>query len=302
MRTLRYFFEAALFWMLFPFVWVLGLDLASWLFGKIGRFVGPRTGMRRTLRRRIEAAMPEKSDAEVATIISDMWEHLSRLLAELTLLRRFAAPRHQKRVEIQGEEFFRQAIADGRGMFLLAGHIGNWELVFPVLARLTGSYGLVGVYRPLNNVFLDKVLLRIRRRSMEKVVHKNLLPLEKRMIPKTGDQRRNMRSVLNALQKREGVILLVDQRTSQGIDAKFFGLPAMTTHLPAQLAISGGHTLLPISISRKHGVNFIFRFHEPIPADNDDVLGLTQRINDFFEMQIRKRPEQWLWLHDRWRS
>lgn len=301
MRTLRYLLEAVLFWMLVPFVWALGLDWSSWLFGKIGRFVGPRTGMRRTLRRRIEAAMPEKSDAEVTGMISDMWEHFLRLLAELILLERFSEPRYQDRVEICGEEFFRQAVSSGRGVLLLTGHLGNWELIFPVLARLTGTYKLSGVYRPLNNVFLDKVLLRTRSRSMKRVAHKNLWPLEERMIPKTGDQRRNMRTVLSALQKREGIMLLVDQRTSQGIKAKFFGQDAMTTHLPAQLAISNGHILLPVSIARKQGVNFVFRFHEPIPSDGAEVLGLTQKINDFFEAQIRKHPEQWLWLHNRWR-
>ncbi|MCY4034349.1 MAG: hypothetical protein OXF29_01680 [Hyphomicrobiales bacterium] len=301
MRTLRYLLEAALFWMLIPFVWALGLDRASWLFGRIGRLVGPRTGMRRTLRRRIKAAMPEKDDAEVSAMISDMWEHLSRLLAELIFLERFSEPRYRDRVEICGEEYFQQAASSGRGVFLLAGHLGNWELIFPVLARLTGPYGLVGVYRPLNNVFLDKVLLRTRRRSMERVIHENLLPLEERMIPKTGDQRRSMRALLSALQKREGVILLVDQRTSQGIRAKFFGQPAMTTHMPAQMAINGGHILLPISIARKQGVNFLFRFHEPISAEGADVLGVTQKINDFFEARIRERPEQWLWLHNRWR-
>lgn len=301
MRTLRYLLEAALFWMLVPFVWALGLDRASWLFGKIGRFVGPRTGLRRTLRRRIKAAMPEKSDAEVTVMISDMWEHLFRLLTELILLECFSEPHYRNRVEICGKEFFHQAVSSGRGVFLLLGHLGNWELIFPVLSRLTGPYKLTGVYRPLNNVFLDKVLLRIRSRSMERVIHENLRPPEERMIPKTGDQRRTMRTLLSALQKREGIILLVDQRTSQGIKAKFFGQPAMTTHLPAQLAISGGHILLPISIARKQGVDFLFRFHEPIPSDGTDVLCLTQKINDFFEAQIRKHPEQWLWLHNRWR-
>ena len=164
-----------------------------------------------------------------------------------------------------------------------------------------------GVYRPLNNALLERQLFQTRLRATRAAAHESLrATVGEQLIPKIGNQQRNIREILRVLQRREMLVMLVDQRASQGVEAKLFGLPAMTTHLPAQLAITGGHILLPLSMFRKDGVEFVFRFHEPIavpepPADDAAVLALTQKINDFLEASIREHPEQWLWLHDRWR-
>lgn len=305
-KELRYLGEFLLFWILLPFVWILGLDRASGLFGAIGRQIGPRLGVNSTLRKRIALAMPEKSATQIDTIISGMWEHLCRLFAELIFLPQFAE-RYRGRIDLQGEENFRRALSSGRGVFLLSGHLGNWELALPVLSRfMTDDFGIFGVYRPLNNPYLEKRLFWLRLHAIRNAMPHSLLEtLSRRMIPKTGDQRRNVRAILRVLHDRQGITMLVDQKTNQGIEARFFGLPAMTTHLPAQLAIAGGHIFLPFSIARTDGVNFNFRFHKPIPipappADDAAVLALTQKINDFLEERIRVNPEQWLWLHNRW--
>lgn len=305
-KGLRYLGETVLFWMLLPLVWILGLDRASCLFGAVGRCIAPMLGIDQTLRERVALAMPEKSKTEIDAIVSGMWEHLSRLFAELVFLPQFAR-RYRKRINLQGEDILRRALSSGRGVFLLSGHLGNWELALPVLSRfMTDDCGVFGVYRPLNNPFLEKRLLRLRLRAIQHAMPDSLrTTVPERMIPKTGEQRKNIRAILRVLRERHGITMLVDQKTNQGIEARFFSLPAMTTHLPAQLAIKGGHILLPFSIERTEGVHFTFRFHEPIPtpqppAGTAAVLALTQQINDFLEERIRACPEQWLWLHNRW--
>ena len=303
----RYLGEAALFWLLLPFVRMLGLDIASDLFGFLGRRLGSRLAAplpaNRNMRRRIAMVMPEKSGAEIDAIIAGMWEHLGRMMAEMPFLSRFADLPWSARITLQGIDNFYSALDGECGVFLLTGHIGNWELLPPILSHLAGEHGMVGVYRPLNNPFLDAPLSRLRQRAMNAAPLPN--PGRREMIPKTGDQRKNIHDILRALQRREGVVMLVDQKTSQGMEARFFGLPAMTTHLPARLAISGGHVLLPLFVTRQEGVNFTLRFDEPIPvpappASDGAVLALTQRINDVIEAQIRAHPQQWLWLHNRW--
>ena len=301
-KQLRYLGEAALFWLLLPFALLLGPDLASALFGALGRHIGPRLAVNKTLRQRITLAMPEKTPADIAAILTGLWDNLGRTLAEIIFLPRFAQPPWSERIRVQGEEHLRQATSSGRGVFLLTGHFSNWEITLPVLARLAGDHGMVGVYRPLNNPFLDRHLAALRQRAL-RASHLSNLP--GRLIPKTGDQRKNIRAILRALNRREGVVMLVDQKTNQGIQSRFFDLPAMTTHLPAQLAIEGGHVLLPFSIIRTSGVHFTFRFHAPIPAppppaSDAAVAALTQQINDFLEDHIRAHPQQWLWLHNRW--
>ena len=302
LKRLRYLGEAALFWLLLPLVLLLGPDRASALFGRLGRGIGPRLGGNAALRRRVALAMPERSAADIDAILAGMWENLCRTLAELAFLPRFAQPPWSGRIALQGEEHFRRAMASGRGVFLLTGHFGNWEMMLPALSRLAAGRGMVGVYRPLNNPFLDGHLFRLRQRAMRASL---LSGLPDRLIPKTGDQRGNIRAILRALHRREGVVMLVDQKANQGVEARLFGLPAMTTHLPARLAIEGGHAVLPFCVVRAEGVRFALRFFEPIPvppppAGDEAVAALTQRINDFLEECIRARPQQWLWLHNRW--
>ena len=306
-KHLRYLGEAALFWLALPFVRLLGLESASALFGFLGRCLGhpiaARLPVNKTLRQRIALVMPEKTTAEIDAIITGMWEHLCRMMAELPFLPRFAKLPWSARITLQGIDNFYSALDSGRGVFLLTGHIGNWELLPPVLSQLAGDQGMVGVYRPLNNPFLDAPLARLRLRAMDASMLPN--PGTRAMIPKTGDQRKNIHDILRALQRREGVVMLVDQKTSQGIKARFFDLPAMTTHLPARLAISGGHVVLPLFVTRKGGVRFALRFDKPIPVPSrpptdEAVFALTQQINDVLEANIRAHPEQWLWLHNRW--
>lgn len=303
-RYPRYLAEALLVWLLLlPLARLLGLDASSALFGRLGRRIGSLLPVNRAVRVRIAEAMPEKTAADINAILAGMWEHLARMAAEILFLPKFAAPPQRARVTLEGEEHFRAAFAGERGVFLLTGHIGNWEIMLPVLARLTERRGMVGVYRPLNNPFLDAWLLRLRHAAVR---HSLLSDVERRLIPKTGDQLGNIRAILRALHEREGVTLLVDQKTSQGIESRLFGMPAMTTHLPAQLAIEGGHAILPFAVTRREGAHFVFRFFAPIavpeaPADTGKIAALTRSVNVFLEERIREHPEQWLWLHNRWR-
>ena len=293
-RRLRHLSELLGLGILLPVPWLLGLDKASALFGFLGRNIAARLRHNVRLRESIKRAMPEKSDAEAGAIVAGMWENLFRSGAEFLYLAEFTKPRYQDRIRLQGEELFLQSLQSGRGVVLLSSHLANWELLAPVMARLLGDYPAAGAYRPLRNDFVERHVARIRAEAFGRT--DTLVPVE---------QNRHIRPLMRVLREGGCVHIMIDERIKQGVAARFFGLPAMTTDLPARLAIAGGHILLPASIVREGGARFVYRFHEPIPTPpppvNDEVvLATTQKINDFLEARVREHPEQWRWRAKRW--
>jgi KDO2-lipid IV(A) lauroyltransferase len=113
------------------------------------------------------------------------------------------------------------------------------------------------------------------------------------------------RRIFSILRKGDCILMLVDQRTSEGIPAPFFGRDALTTPVPATLAIKLGAVILPVSNQRIGGAHFCIQVYPPIEprlsGDEDkDILALTENINAWVEARVRARPEQWLWIHRRW--
>jgi KDO2-lipid IV(A) lauroyltransferase len=229
------------------------------------------------------------SEAERARIVHAMWDNLGRVLAEYGHLDKIHWRTEKPRIEVAGVENFDAARAQGKGILLLSAHFANWEIM-PFAAR---EYGLSGgvVVRPTNNPFVARWLDRVRSR--------NGLP---EMIYK-GPQ--GTRRIFTVLRKGDCICILVDQRASEGIPAPFFGRDAMTTPAPAALALKMGAKIVPVWNERLRGARFrmtVFPAIEP-PSTGDpdrDVLQLTAAINAFVEARVRQRPEQWLWIHQRW--
>ena len=155
------------------------------------------------------------------------------------------------------------------------------------------QFGFEGgeVYRPQNNPFVDRWLVRQRMKNGPKD------QIEK---GPSGTRR-----IFTLLRRGKSICLLVDQKTNEGIPAMFFGREAMTTPAPAALALKLGSALGAAQLERTHGANFRLRFHQPIefrPTGDHarDIVQLTQKLTDKIEDIVRERPSQWLWIHRRW--
>ena len=155
------------------------------------------------------------------------------------------------------------------------------------------QYGVEGgeVYRPVNNPFVDRWLVRQRQANGPK-----------EQIAKGA---RGTRRIFTLLRAGKPIFIVVDQKTNEGVPAPFFGRDAMTTPAPAALSLKLDAIIMPISIERLGGARFRMTAHPRIefePSDDHarDVLALTTRINEAIERCIRYRPSQWLWIHRRW--
>lgn len=290
--VLRYGAEALPFYLFMGLFKLLGIDAASAFGGFIGRHVFYRVKpVADRARENLKAAYPDMPQAEMETVIREMFDNLGRTVAEYPHLDKLKITGPNPRLEITGQEHAEAAIAAGKGLMFISGHFANWEAM-PVTATALGYEGAL-VYRPPNNPYVDRYISRMRASAGPQI-----------QISK-GAQ--GTRKIFTTLRRGQAILMLVDQKTDQGVAAPFFGRDAMTTPAPAALALKLGSALLPTSNERLDGARFRMRIHPPIPftpsGDHDaDVVALTARINAAIEDCVRARPSQWLWIHRRWPS
>ena len=288
-QKLRHGAEAALFRVFMGFFRLLGLDGASAVGGFIGRQIFARTRITKRARGNLKAAFPEKSAAEIETILAGMWDNLGRTLAEYAHLDKFhASNKPGARLFVSGDAISDAEVAKDSGTLFLSGHLANWELM-PIAAAQWGYQGGL-VYRPPNNPHVDRYISRQRA----------LLGPKEQISKHFGTRR-----IFSLLRGGKAIYMLVDQKTNEGIAAPFFGRDAMTTPVPAALALKMGARIVFVSNKRLGGAHFHVTVHPPLEftASGDqerDVRELTFAINARMEDMVRADPSQWLWIHRRW--
>ncbi|HTQ15674.1 MAG TPA: lysophospholipid acyltransferase family protein [Rhizomicrobium sp.] len=288
-RKLRYGLEAAGFFTMIGFFRLFGADTASAIGGWLGRNVFYRLGTTGRARANLAQAYPEKSAAEREAIVVEMWDNLGRTVAEYAHLAAFSIHGAQARLEVTGTQYAQAAIAAGKGVIFVSGHFANWEMM-PLTAHQLG-YESGAVYRPLNNPYVDRWMVRQRIANG---------PREQIAKGVQGTKR-----IFTMLRGGKCILLLADQKTNEGLPAPFFGRDAMTTPAPAALALKLKSVVLPASNERLGGARFRMKVFPPVEftpsGDHDrDVLGLTAEITRRIEEMVRERPSQWLWIHRRW--
>ena len=148
---------------------------------------------------------------------------------------------------------------------------------------------LATIYRPLNNIFLNPLMEYLRK----KYVCKNQI--------RKGIS--GVREAIEYIKKDYSIALMIDQRVSEGQKIKFFNNLALTTTLPAQLAIKYNLEIIPVFIQRINDEKFNLEFYNPInPKNFEDKIKLTEKLNNMIEKMIIRNPEQWIWTHDRWKN
>ncbi len=259
--------------------------------GALCRAVGPRLPVTRVADANLRVALPHLTAPARAEIIRGMWENLGRTAGEFPHLA--ALPKDSGAGpgwEIVNEYVLRDQAARGGPAIFVSGHIGNWEILPPVVAQ----YGMPfsSVYRQASNTTLDEVILDLRRRAMGLAVP---------MFPKGA---RGARAAFAHMRRGGYLGMLTDQKMNDGIEARLFGLPAMTAPAAAALAVRFGCPVIPGRVQRIGPARLRLIVDTPLlpraGADMQEAIAeLTQAINDRLERWITERPAEWLWLHRR---
>jgi len=279
MKILRYAIEATLVRGLIFFFKILGPDRASATGGMLLGFIGPLLSSSRKALRHIELSL-HTDPPRTREIMRGMWENLGRVFAEYPHL----SSLYQNHVELAGVENIQSLIGTENPAVLFSGHVSNWELAGPSLKKCGIDVDLI--YRAPNNPYVDAILQTCR--SMDGVL---------KTYPKSSQ---GMRQVMTALKQGRRIGVLIDQKYNQGVEADFFGRPAMTSMAFIQLAKKFQCPLIPTRVERLHGVSYRVTFYPPMDLTKDDDT-LLREAHALLEGWISERPAEWLWLHKRWK-
>jgi KDO2-lipid IV(A) lauroyltransferase len=265
--------------------------VGTWLGRRLGDVASLLlAGRRRTALANLALAFPGLPESERRRICRRSFQHLGVMGFELCATLVHPLEHALAGIRLHGIEHLRDAVASRGRALVLTAHLGNWELL-TVAHRLTG-YPLAIVVRPLDSPGLDALADRLRRKSGVELI----------------DKRGALRPVLRALAGGRLVGILLDQNATrrEAVFVPFFGRPAATSKSLALLALRTGAPVVPIFVRREagggHHVTILPALPAPARTSADALVELTRRCTETIEAAIRETPEQWLWIHGRWRT
>ncbi len=249
-------------------------------------------GLRRTGLRNLEMAFPEMPAVERERLLRRLYGHLGRQLAEFCRMPRYTHENTRGLIRYEGLEHYLAARERGQGVLIVTGHLGAWELS-SFWHSLMG-YPMTMVIRRLDNLRIDRLVNGIRCLHGNHVLHKDDFA----------------RGLLAAMRQGETVGILMDTNMTppQGVFVPFFGILACTASGLARVALRTGAAVLPgFLIWEAAEKQYVLRFGPEIELvrtgdDERDVVDNTARFTAVIEEAIRRSPDQWLWVHRRWKT
>ena len=286
MKKIRYFVEFLIIIFLLVIFKILGFKLASSLGGLIGRLVGPLFRSKKKILSNISKALPGIEEKNTELIVKKMWENYGRILSEYMFIKNFRNSKYKKFLTIEGQEILNELKDSKEPVVFISGHFNNFELMAMQIEK--SGINLAAIYRPLNNIFLNKIMEKIRTKY---ICRKQI---------KKG--RSGTRELLKSFKNNYSIAIMIDQRVSESIKVDFFNQKASTTTIPAQLFKKFGSKIVPIYIERINGVYFKMTVSRPIILEKESTIEeITLNLNKWLEKMILINPGQWIWSHDRWK-
>ena len=281
-------------------VWAL-VKLLGVLPRRVARGVGAGVGwtayrlmgrLRQTGLRNLELAFPEKTTAEREMILRKLYRNLGWLLGEFCQMSGYTRENTREFLRYEGLEHYLAARERGKGVLIVTGHLGAWELSSYYHSLM--GYPMSIVIRRLDNAKVDRLVNEIRCLHGNRVLHKDDFA----------------RGLLGAMRHGETVGILMDTNMTppQGVFVPYFGRLACTASGLARVALKTGAAVLPgFMVWEERERKYVLRFGEEIPVvstgdDEADAVANTARFTAVIEDFVRRYPEQWLWVHRRWKT
>ena len=239
--------------------------------------------LRRTAYRNLAMALP---DADSKAIVDGVFRSIARLLVSFARFPKITRANVREWIQYEGFEHYEEAKRRGRGVLFATAHLGNWELSAFAHALLTEPMSVV--VRPLDNPRIDSLVEARRSLSGNSIIEK----------------RDAARAILRALERNQAVGVLIDQNASlaEGTFVDFFGVPACANTAFAKLAGRSGAAVIPgFALWSETHQRYTLRFY-PIQEMTGDAAADTASLHKLLERIIRDYPDQWLWIHRRWKT
>ncbi len=283
-KIFNYFIQSIIIYFLFIIGRLLGISISRILFSLIFVKIAPYFKSKKVIKDNLRIFNKNLKEEEKQEIISNMWKNYGKTFIEYIFLNKLK--KNNSHIKVFGEKNLQKVINNHKPVIFVSGHFANFELMSMEIVKKKIS--LATIYRPLNNFFLNPLMEFLRK----KYVCQNQI--------KKGIK--GVKEAIDYINKGYSIALMIDQRVSEGEKINFFGKPALTTTLPAQLAIKYNLSIIPVFIERIDKNNFNIQFYEEVkPAEYNDKLDLTKKLNHILEEMVVKNPNQWIWTHNRWK-
>tara|TARA_B100001094_G_scaffold317445_1_gene359843 strand:- start:226 stop:1086 length:861 start_codon:yes stop_codon:yes gene_type:complete len=286
MKNIKYFFQYILIISLLSIFKLIGFKNATKISSLIFSIIGPLFRSNRLIHSNLDIALPHLKKLEKENITKNMWKNYGKILADYVFIKDFRNSKLSQHIEIKGQEILDKIKRDNEPVIFISGHFNNFELMAMHIDK--SGLDLATIYRPLNNIFINKIMEKIRKNYIcKKQIKKGIA---------------GTKLLLKYFKEGTSIALMIDQRVSQGIKCNFFSKKASTTTIPAQFIKKFKCRVIPVYIERNNKDDFKLTFENPINfSDKDTINSITEDLNKLLEKMILRNPDQWIWTHGRWK-
>ena len=286
MNKIKYFFQFILIILIFSIFKILGLKISSFIGGKLFQIIGPIFRSKKLIQKNIIRVFPDIDQINLNKITASMWNNYGRVFAEYMFIKKFRYQKENENIIIEGKEILEDIKRNNQKVVFISGHFSNFELMAMEIEK--AGINLAAIYRPLNNIFLNFLMEKIRKNYIcKKQIKKGI---------------GGIKELVKLNKEGYSTALMIDQRVSEGIKITFFNEEAFTTTIPAQLVRKFKTPVVPIFIERFEGIKFKMTIHKPLNfLDNDTTENITLKLNEILEKMIIRDPKYWIWSHNRWK-
>lgn len=251
--------------------------------GVLNHFISPLAGWRKRIRDNLAYVMPDLAPNEIRDLTRSVPDTVGRMIIEMYSGKEYFDRMYDADISGDGLEAMIQAHKDGRPLILVTGHYANYVAIGPTLKRLGITIGVL--YRPMENRFFNDHYVDAISYFSE---------------PQFPQTKQGIVQMVRHIRKGGVMGILTDVHAPEGARTLFMGKPAATSTIIADLAIKNNALMVPIyGVRQPNGIDFKVEVHEPIELS--DAATMTQQINDDLETMVRRHPEQWFWVHKRWK-
>ncbi len=284
MKIIKYFIQSIFIYFFYLIAKILGIKLSRKVFSTLFLNLAPFFKSKNVIEKNLNIFNKNLTKLEIKQIKSNMWKNYGMTFIEYIFLKDLR--KNNTHINIEGKDKLNKILKNGRPAIFVSGHFANFELMSMEITRC--GIKLATIYRPLNNLFLNPFMERLRKKHVcSNQIKKGL---------------NGVRESIEYIKKGFSIALMIDQRVSEGDKIPFFNKLALTTTLPAQLAKKYNLPIIPVFIERKDLDKFNVYFYEEInPSNFKDKNELTVKLNKVLEQMLIKNPNQWIWTHNRWK-
>lgn len=286
MNNIKYLFQFVFVIFMFLIFKIIGIKLGSFLGGRLFQIIGPLFRSKKLIHKNIKRALPNINEKELKNIHNSMWDNYGRVFAEYMFMEKFRNDQLSKNIFIEGKEILHDIMTNNQKVVFISGHFSNFELMAMQIEKI--GIKVAAIYRPLNNLYLNSIMEKIRRKY-----------ICKHQIKKGVG---GLKDLIKLNKEGFSTALMIDQRVSQGIKLNFFNQKAYTTTIPAQLVKKFGMPVVPIFIERFDKIKFKMTVYKPMSFNKiESIEEITVKLNKTLENMILKSPNNWIWSHNRWK-